>query len=268
MPLARPLIVLTLAVVTLMALASCAGLLIDDVYHRDTAMVRAGWLGNDLITLLVATPLLLGSVALAPRVMRARLIWLGMLAYVVYNFAFYLVGAAFNSLFLIYAALVAGGALALVGGVATLDFTRRPLTPMPSRRVTVVAIYTGGVALLLGAFWVAVTVHATMQGTVPAMVTATNTHTNITGALDLTLVVAPGLLAGWWLWTGHRWGYVLAVIWNVKGAAYMAALTAATLTAFQSRAIDDATLAALWGTIGLGCAIATLALLVDPAADD
>jgi hypothetical protein len=61
---------------------------------------------------------------------------------------------------------------------------------------------------------------------------------------------------------------LLAVIWNVKGAAYMAALTAATLTAFQSRAIDDATLAALWGTIGLGCAIATLALLVDPAADD
>lgn len=264
---ARPLISLSIGLITLMTLASCAGLIVEDLY-RDNAMVSNGWFGNDLVTLFVATPLLLWSTALAPRLRRARVVWLGMLAYVLYNFAFYLFGAAFNPLFLVYAALVSGAGLALIGGLAALERSPHPFVPAPSRALSAVAFYTGGVALLLGLFWVAVTIQAIVQGTVPAMVTATDTHTNVTAALDLTLVVVPGLIVAWWLRTGQRWGYVGAVIWNAKGAAYMAALTAATVTAWQAGSIDDVGLAALWGSIGLGCVLASIVLLRDPVADD
>jgi hypothetical protein len=263
----RPLLSLSIGLVTLMTLASCAGLLVEDLY-RDNAMVAAGWFGNDLVTLFVATPLLLWSTALAPRVRRARVVWLGMLAYVLYNFAFYLLGAAFNPLFLVYAALVAGAGVVVVGGVASLARSPYAFVPAPSRALSAVAFYTGGVALLLGLFWVAVTIQALVQDTVPAMVTATDTHTNITAALDLTLVVVPGLIVAWWLRTGQRWGYVGAVIWNVKGAVYMAALTSATVAAWHAGAIADVSLAALWSSIGLGCMLASIVLLRDAVADD
>lgn len=257
----RALAALSAVLAALMTLASLAGLLIGDLYAGDNALVRTGWYGNDLVTLVVATPLLLGALAFAPRLRRARLVWLGMLAYVVYNYAFYLLGARFNALFLVYVALVAGGGCALVGGLATLD---RPSAPMASRRLGTVAVYMGLVACLLGTFWVGVTVQALWVGEVPAMVSATGTYTNLTAALDLCLVVVPGLIGAVWLWNGYAWGYVIAVVWNVKGAVYMSALTSATLAARRAGALDDAALASVWAAIGLGCAMAAVALLTRP----
>lgn len=52
---------------------------------------------------------------------RAQLVWLGMLAYTLYNYAFYLFGAAFNSLFLVYAALFTLSVFALLFGLVALD---------------------------------------------------------------------------------------------------------------------------------------------------
>lgn len=262
----RAVLVVSTVLAALMALASLAGLMVDGLYG-DNALVRTGWYGNDLVTLVVATPVFVGALAYAPRSLRARLVWLGMTAYIVYNYAFYLFGATFNHLFLVYAALVTGGTYCLIGGLSSLADGRQPPTPAPSRRIHVAAGYTGAVALLLGVFWVVVTLLASVTGGVPAMVTATDTHTNLTGALDLCLVVAPGLLGAWWLWRGHRWGYVLAVVWNVKGAAYLTALTSATLASWRAGANPDVALAALWATIGGGCALAGMALLRDPVVD-
>ncbi len=42
---------------TLVALAAGAGVLVEGVY-RDNLLVRAGWFGNDLVTLIAALPLL------------------------------------------------------------------------------------------------------------------------------------------------------------------------------------------------------------------
>jgi hypothetical protein len=49
---------------------------------------------------------------------RGMLIWLGLLAYALYNYAFYLFGAAFNALFLVYVAAFATPALALVAALS------------------------------------------------------------------------------------------------------------------------------------------------------
>jgi hypothetical protein len=65
-------------------------------------------------------------------------------------------------------------------------------------------------------------------------------------------VVSFGLLGAVWLWKRQPWGYVLAVIWNVNATVYMAALSAATVWAFQSGASEDIMLVALWGLIGVG----------------
>jgi hypothetical protein len=81
-----------------MGIAASVGLFSPDVY-RDNALVRAAWYGNDLVTLFVATPLLIVSARLMQGGSeRGMLLTLGMLAYSGYNYSFYLFGAAHNDL--------------------------------------------------------------------------------------------------------------------------------------------------------------------------
>ena len=92
---------LSAIIIVLALVASLGGLFIKDIY-RDNTFVTAAWNGNDFVTLVIALPLLVVSLILSMRgSQRAQLVWLGMLDYMLYNYAFYLFGAAFNSFFLI-----------------------------------------------------------------------------------------------------------------------------------------------------------------------
>ena len=63
--------------------------------YRDVEWIAATWWGNDWVTLLVAVPLLAGThVITQSGSTRATLLYLGMLAYAIYNYTFYLFGAA------------------------------------------------------------------------------------------------------------------------------------------------------------------------------
>lgn len=252
---------LSWVVVGLAAVAAGGGVLWPGLY-RDNPLVTAAWLGNDLVTLLVAVPTLAASLVLArggsPR---ARLVWLGMLLYMLYNFLFYLFGAAFNSLFLAYVALFASSALALVFGLAALDVPALARRVRPGRSDRGAAAWIGLVAVVLGLFWVGVSARYWVTGEVPGMVAATSHPTNVTGALDLALVVVVGVLAAGWLWNRRPWGYVLAVVWSVKGAAYMLALTAASAAAWRLGPAPDMAQAGLWAPIGVGCLVTAWVLL-------
>ena len=87
---------ISIALAALMATQALLGLLASGAY-RDVAWIKATWFGNDLVTLLIAVPLLLGAMWSASRgSTRARLIWLGVLGYAVYNYTYYVLGAALN----------------------------------------------------------------------------------------------------------------------------------------------------------------------------
>jgi crotonobetainyl-CoA:carnitine CoA-transferase CaiB-like acyl-CoA transferase len=81
-------------VAALMAVQSAAGVLVPSV-DRDTGCVTAAWYGNDVVTALVAVPLLVGSLLAVRRgSLRGQLVWYAMLGCAVYNYAYYLFGAA------------------------------------------------------------------------------------------------------------------------------------------------------------------------------
>jgi hypothetical protein len=64
-----------------MMVASVGGLFIDDQY-RDNAFAASAWLGTDLVTLVIAVPVLVAVLILSLRgSARAQLVWLGMLDY-------------------------------------------------------------------------------------------------------------------------------------------------------------------------------------------
>ena len=76
---------LTIITLVLAAVSAAGGLFIENLY-RDNPFVAAVWQGNDLVTLVVAVPLLIVGLILSLRgSVRGHFIWLGMLWYMVYN---------------------------------------------------------------------------------------------------------------------------------------------------------------------------------------
>jgi hypothetical protein len=257
----NPAYTLSALIAVLAAAASAGGFFINGLY-RDNPLVTSGWYGNDLVTLLVAVPVLVAALIPAMRgSQRARLVWLGMLDYTLYNFAFYLFGAALNSLFLVYVALFTLSIFALIFGLASLDVKDIGEQFRASTPVKWISGYMLLVALFLGGFHTAISISYIFTGRVPEMIVAVGHPTNVIAALDLSTVVSVYVLGAIWLWKRQPWGYVLAVIANVKGAVYMLALAASTVSAVQAGTANDLTQAALWGSIGVACLIASVFLL-------
>lgn len=248
---------MTAVLIALMVLASAAGLAVPGLY-RDNATVTWGWYGNDWVTLLLAVPAL--TVAGLGSSERARLLRLGLLYFIAYNYAFYLFGAAFNPMFLVYAALVIGSTAGLVRALRspTLLPVMAPLTPARHRAVAAYLLLTG---LVMGAVHVAAAAGFLLTGQLPDVVRATGHPTNVVAALDLGMVVTPSILGAVWVWRQRPEGYLLAILVNVKGALYMPALIAATLAAARAGTGVDVRQAYLWAVLGLGCAASAAALL-------
>ena len=245
---------LSAVVAALAAAAAAAGLAVDGLY-RDNPFVSAGWRGNDWVTLVVAAPVLAGAARLARRGdPRAQLVWLGALDAVLYNFAFYLFGSALNRLFVVYAAIVALALAALLIALVAVDpaaLGRRVRWGRATRAAAGFALF---VAAGLGVAELAQVLGYAFGGALPVVVARTGHPTHVVAALDLTLVVPYLALGGVLLWRRRPWGVVVAAMLLVKGAIYMLALVATTLSILAVGFPEAAAELPLWAAIGAGCA--------------
>jgi len=252
--------ILTAAIVLLAATASAAGIIDGDLY-RDNAWSVANWRGNDLVTLLFV-PVLAGAYRLAVRgSRRARLVWLGGLAYMVYNYAFYLFGAAFNDVFLLYAALVATSIWALALGFSSTDAACYADGFRHEIRARLAAGYLAFAAIGLAVAWIGQSLQFVATGTVPQIIEDSGIHTSLVFALDLSLAVPAMLVAAFLLLRRRPWGLVLGAVLGVKGTVYATVLL--VMCAYQAdRGAEDP-----WGfapvaiVLLLGSVFVTVALL-------
>src|SRR4051812_22164058 len=112
---------MTAATAVTMATVSAVGLFATDWLYRDNALVTATFRGQDVVTLVVAVPLLVFGLVWEMRgSLRGRVLWLGMLFYAMYGYLFYAVAAAFNQFFLLYVAAFGLPLYALVFSVPRL----------------------------------------------------------------------------------------------------------------------------------------------------
>lgn len=255
-PQLSPGVILSYVIAGLAAVASAGGLLIGGLY-RDNAFVASTWVGNDAVTLVVAVPLLIVLTSLAARgSLRAHLAWIGMLDYMLYNFAFYLFGAAFNAFFLVYAALLGLSVWALALALMALDVERVGRLSGPRTPVRAIAGYMLFVGVGLAFVYVMQWLGFATGGEVPLIVTNSGHPTNVVFALDLSIVIPVLIVGGLWIWRRRPWGYVLAAMVNVKGAVYMLALSAATVTAARAGTVPNTGELVIWAPIGVGAVLA------------
>jgi hypothetical protein len=243
MPAARK---LTLVLAAVMAVQAASGLLFPNQY-RDPDWIEAAWYGNDWITLVLAAPLLIVGVVGAERgSRRGELIWLGLLAYAAYNYAFYLFGAALNAFFLLYVCSSVLAVTALIVALSRLDVAGLAAgfgSRVPARII-------GGsltlIGLTLGAVWIVMWAAYVYAGrATPVEPEAFK----VVAALDLALMVPALTVGGVLLWRRIAWGYVIATIASVQGALYLLVLSVSSVVGIRRGLVAAPGELPIWGTL-------------------
>lgn len=202
---------LTAPVAVLAAIAAGSELVVDDLFRGDAPFFVAQAIGQDFVTLAVALPALMVAAILAGRGSgRGRLVWLGVLTYLVYTYAIYAFATRFNSLFLVYVALLGCSLYALIGGLATTHFEGLKARFTSRTPVKAVSVFLAVVAVLFYVLWLSEVVPALISGEVPQSVAENGTPTNGVHVLDMAWMLPAMALTSVWLWRKRAIGYVLA----------------------------------------------------------
>jgi hypothetical protein len=212
---------MTVLLIALMLVQSATGLLLPHFY-RDVTWIAATWYGNDWFTLVVAVPLLSYARIRRARSRPALLLTLGVAGYAIYNYAFYVFGAALNAFFPIYLAGVALGTAVLAEHVLVLDLPRLAGSFSAATPVRLVGGYLVFVAAGLGFTWGAMWVAFAFAGFPTPIDSGVF---KVVAALDLLLMIPALSFGGILLWRRRPWGYVIASIAAIQGAMYLAVLT-------------------------------------------
>jgi hypothetical protein len=225
---------------------------------------NTGWgkgvIGNELVTLVVSVPALVLTMIYSARgSIRARLIWLGALYYMFYNYAFYVFGMPVTKLYLplITAFTLSGFALAL--GIHNLDaeaISRRFSPRTPAR---ILALWFLWVGIQVALLWISQWVRFLRTGQVPN-INGSQTEYQVVAAVDLSLMVSVLVAAAYLLWRRRPWGYVLGVMLSVQGALYTAVMAMGCVVEWK---VSGALLLSNWfiGCV-VGCAASLLWLSV------
>lgn len=253
-------LLVSLLIALMAGISSWGGLFVEGLY-RDNELVVAAWQGNDLVTLFIVVPMLLVSLFYSLRdSKKGRLFWMGSLWYMVYNYMFYLFGAAFNVFFLLYAALFVFSVYTLIFALIQTDvqeWSRSFGENLPFKTVSVFMLLF---AALLGGMWIALSLSFVFTGQVHESISQTDHPTAVVFAVDLTLLIPSLIVSGVLLWQKNRWGPIVGSVVLVKATAYGLALIIMTAISYRNAGVIDPFIP-LWITLTLGCSIALILLL-------
>lgn len=179
------------------------------LYQYDSRLVGAGFRGTDVVTLLLAIPMLLISYASHRRgSLRGHLFLIAALFYFSYNGASMTFAASFNPLFLVYVALFSSSLFALINvlmRIESVNLANRVETGFPHRGIAIFLFFAGIGTLLL---WISELMGPIMQGTAPEIIGPYTTL--FTHGFDSALITPAAVMSGIFLLQRKPWGYVLS----------------------------------------------------------
>lgn len=175
-----------------------------------TAAMNGSARGTSLVVLALAVPTLLLSMLWASRgSARAVLVWLGAIAYLLYNSVLFLFATPFNRLFPVYLAMLAL-ALWSAGSIVTRLHVRAFPDPWSSRRgARAIAVYSWVVVALNALAWLRQIVPGLLRPAAPAFLAGTGLLTSPVYVQDLAVWLPLMAVGAAWLWSRRPWGYVI-----------------------------------------------------------
>jgi hypothetical protein len=192
------------------ALAAGASFFVPGVL-RGPAVMNGSARGTALVMLVVGLPVLLVSMYLAARgSIRAKVVWLGVVAYLIYNSVMFILGTPLNQLYLFYEAMLALSIWSAILLIRTIDldsFAKRFAAALPARAI---AAYMLVIVALNSLVWLAGAVPAVLSTASPAAVLqGLGVATVPTYDQDLAFWLPLTAMAAVWLWQRRAWGYLI-----------------------------------------------------------
>jgi hypothetical protein len=223
------------------------------VYGGETSALVDAALAQDIVTAAVVVPLVAVTARLASRgSVRAHLIGLGALAFLVYNYAIYCFSISFGPLFLLWTAVLGLSIYALVTGLRAAGPADLGSVVRPSRPAVVVLM---GVAVLFAVLWFSEIIPDTINGRGSTSASEWAVPTNPVHVLDLGLFLPTAFAVGFRLSKNARDGLLLA-----PGMLVWFALTGLPIVLTPVVASIRSTDAA-WGAVGPIAGIGVVALM-------
>jgi hypothetical protein len=202
---------LSIAAALLAVMGSILALSVAGIYARLTPVFLPQALAQDIANLAIASPAWLILAALALRgSLRAYLLWLGVLAFTIYNYVIYTFSVPFGPLFLLWVAVLGLSLYALIGGLTSVDHEAVKAAFTSRAAVTVAGWFLIITGILFALLWLSEDVPALLSGRTPQSVIDIALPTNPVHVLDLAFFLPGVLIAGWLLLKGRALAYTLA----------------------------------------------------------
>lgn len=243
-------------VAVLMTVQAALGLLFRNQY-RDVDWIAATWVGNDLVSLVVAVPLLVRGMRSAARGdERGRIVMLGVFAFGVYNYAFYLFGAALNVFLPVYVLAFVCSGSALVASITAIDLSKvRVVERLPLRLIGGYFVVVGvGLVVAWVGMWAA---HVFVGRATPIEPEAFK----LVAALDLSLMAPLLILSGVQLWHRRLAGCLAGAVAGIQASLYLTVLSVNSTFAVRSGRIEAPGELPVWGMLAATTIAATLLLM-------
>jgi hypothetical protein len=199
------------------------------LYGHESVSMAAQGVGMDLVTLLIATPLLVLANRLAGRgSLRGRLLRIGAFWYFSYSYLLILFGIAYNPFFLIYAALLSTSILGLILSILAVDLAELSARVSPRFARRSVAWTVIGVSSMFALLWLSRILPALVAGKSPASLESYTTLS--VQAADLAIVIPMSILVGGLILRRNPAGFLFAfpvvVFLAMMGLALVGMVTA------------------------------------------
>lgn len=243
--------ILTILLAIFLALVSIAGAFFPETYARDNPSMGAQGVGQDLVDLFIAVPLLLLSFYYTSRGRRvASLIYGGTLLYIMYSFIIYCFGVNFNQFFLLYCLTLS---LSLYSFILLISDLRHLQVEdwFDGAPVRLISVYLIIVAIIFYVLWLKSIVPATIQNTIPKDVSEYGLLVNPVHVIDLVFAL-PGLIIGAVLIRRRKsLGYIISAIALVFMVLLTLALAAMVVLLVVRDISEDFTVAIVFGVLSL-----------------
>lgn len=191
------------------------------IYFRDSVSVAAQGRAADLITVVMAVPLLLFSTFSKKNAVKMGLLRTGTLAYFLYTYTSYVFLWQYNALFLLYVILMSASGWALAFSIVELyrvKFSQYFKKTMPTKALAGFQVF---IALMIGGLWLSKIASSNPQ-TPP--VGLEHYTTLVIQGMDLGILVPLLLFAANQLWRKKDLGYLLSGILIFKGFTMLSAI--------------------------------------------
>lgn len=195
------------------------------LYEHDSVSMAAQAIAQDYVTLFLGVPLLLLSFYLYKKgLLKGSLLLTGTLGYFLYTYTSYSFLSMYNSMFLVYVALMSASFFAFTLMMMSYDINSLPLFFSEKMPVKFLGGFLLFVSFVFGMMWTGKLGFPLMNHTSPPADLQHYT-TFVIQALDLGFVVPVGLLAGILLIMRKSFGYLLAPVIIIKEITLLTAMT-------------------------------------------